>query len=150
MTDIDTLPRLDGYVTEQPLPLAAGRQFRRDEYAPEAARNFAADVLDGHGEDFGDTVKLLVSELVTNAYLNANRGQIRVAIYIGDKQVLIVVTDAGRTRAALPTTAPDDDSEHGRGWLLVEALAADSGIERIPGGNGHRAWLLLDLPGGAT
>jgi anti-sigma regulatory factor (Ser/Thr protein kinase) len=149
VTAIDTLPRLDAYVTEQPLPLTAKRKFRRDEHAPEAARNFAAAVTARYGEDFAGTVKLLVSELVTNAYLNANRGQIRVTIQADDKQVLIVVTDAGRNRAALPTAAPDDDSEHGRGWLLVEGLAVDSGIERIAGGNGHRAWLVLDLPGGA-
>jgi anti-sigma regulatory factor (Ser/Thr protein kinase) len=147
------LPRLDRHVTKQPAPLAIKRRkFRRDEHAPEAARNFTTAVLTA-ADINGDTVevaKLLVSELVTNAYVNADRGQIRIAIHLGDRQVLIVVTDAGRRRAALPTEVPDDDSEHGRGWMLIEGLAADSGIERIAGGNGHRAWFQLDLPGGAS
>ncbi len=144
--DLALIPRLDHFVTEQPAPLVIERKFRRDAHAPEAARNFVTGTLADNGIRGGtaENAELLISELVTNAYLNADRGQIRVAIHISEKQVLLVVTDAGRTRAALPTEAPDDDSEHGRGWMLIEGLAADSGIERIPGGNGHRAWFVLD------
>lgn len=142
-----TPTRLDSAL-ERPLK-PVRRRFRRDEHAPEAARNFAADVLARRGitADVTDIAKLLVSEAVTNAYRYASRGQIRVAVAVGDKQISIVVTDAGRARAALPTTAPDDDAENGRGWMLIEALSADCGIERIGGGNGHRVFFTLATDG---
>lgn len=140
--------RLDSYVTEQPAPLT--RDLRRDNHAPQAARNFVAATLTGAGID-DDTVeiaKLLTSELVTNAATHASRGQIHVAVYFETKGVRVVVIDAGRARAALPTAAPDPDEEHGRGWQLIEELSADCGIERLGGGNGHRAFFTLATDGG--
>jgi anti-sigma regulatory factor (Ser/Thr protein kinase) len=145
---VTTLTRLDPTL-EMPLELVE-RHFRRDEHAPEAARNFVADVLAKHGadDDTVETAKLLTSELVTNAALYANRGQIHVRVEATAKQVAVIVTDAGRTRAHVSTAVPPQEEEHGRGWFLVESLSADCGIERIPGGNGHRAWFVLDLEGG--
>jgi anti-sigma regulatory factor (Ser/Thr protein kinase) len=145
---VATLTRLDPTLDSPLEPV--GRHFRRDELAPQAARNFVADVLANHGadEDAVETAKLLTSELVTNVVLYANRGQIHVAVEVTDKQAEVVVTDAGRTRAHVSTQAPPQEEEHGRGWPLIESLSADCGIERIPGGNGHRAWFVLDLEGG--
>lgn len=141
-----TVPRLDAALE----PSLVARVFRRDAHAPQAARNFVVSVLADHGidADTAEVARLLVSELVTNASQYSNRGHITVTVELDDKRARLTVTDAGRTRASLPAAAPDDDSEHGRGWLLIEALAADSGIERIAGGNGHRAWFEL-LVGGA-
>lgn len=139
---VTTLTRLDPAL-ERPL-IPVERHFRRDEHAPEAARNFVADVLAKYGDDTVEMAKLLTSELVTNAALYANRGQIHVSVEATAKQVAVVVTDAGRTRAQVSTAVPPEEEEHGRGWFLVESLSVDCGIERIPGGNGHRAWFVLD------
>jgi anti-sigma regulatory factor (Ser/Thr protein kinase) len=146
---VATLTRLDPTL-ERPLA-PAERHFRRDEHAPQAARNFVADVLakTGADDDTVESAKLLTSELVTNAALYANRGQIHVNVEFTGKQVTVTVTDAGRTRAHISTEAPAEEEEHGRGWVLVEGMSAGCGIERIPGGNGHRAWFVLDTDGGA-
>lgn len=140
--------RLDQSVTD-PQPIS--RAFRRDDHAPQAARNFVVAVLatESIDDDIAEVARLLTSELVTNAATHADRGQIHVAVHFEDKQVRVVVTDASRARAALPSTAPHPDEEHGRGWPIIEALAVDCGIERIGGGNGHRAWFALGISGGA-
>lgn len=146
---ITLIPTLDRPVADAPPKIT--RRFRRDALAPQAARNFVAAVLLSKqaDDDTVETAKLLTSELVTNATTYADRGQIHVAVRFEDKQIRIVVTDAGRARAELPTTAPNPDEEHGRGWQLIEMLAADCGIERIGGGNGHRAFFTLNTTGGA-
>jgi len=143
------LTRLDPTLDSPLEPV--GRHFRRDGHAPQAARNFVADTLvkAGADDDTVETAKLLTSELVTNAVLYANRGQIHVSVETTAKQAEIVVTDAGRTRAHVSTQAPAQEEEHGRGWFLVESFSVDCGIERITGGNGHRARFVLDLDGGA-
>lgn len=147
---VTTLTRLDPTL-EMPLA-SAERHFRRDDHAPEASRNFVADVLIklAADDDTVESAKLLTSELVTNAALYANRGQIHVSVQATAKQVAVVIADAGRTRAHVSTAVPPEEEEHGRGWFLVESLSADCGIERIPGGNGHRAWFVLDTHGGAS
>ena len=131
------------------------RVFRRDNFAPKAARNFTVDFLAANGIDgvAVDTARLLISETVTNAACYANRGDITVTIEIGDKQVMFTVTDAGRASAAAGVAAceHDDESEHGRGWELIAALSVECGIERIGGGNGNRVRFTLDrLAGGAA
>jgi anti-sigma regulatory factor (Ser/Thr protein kinase) len=145
-----TLTPLDSPVTDAPSKTT--RRFLRDGLAPQAARNFVAAALIDYGidDDTVEVAKLLTSEMVTNAAIYADRGQIHVAVHIDAKTIEVVVTDAGRTRATLPTTVPGCDAENGRGWVLIEALATDCGIERIGGGNGHRAFFILDLPEGGV
>lgn len=151
-TTTATLTRLDSTLETPLLPVR--RKFRRDAHAPEAARNFTADALAACGVDTDtiDTAKLLISEAVTNAYRYADRGQIKVAIVVGDKHIRIDVTDAGRSRADRALDSGfDEDSEHGRGWFIIAALAADCGIERIGGGNGNKTWFIIDRAlGGAS
>lgn len=134
----------DRSVTDAQQPII--RAFRRDEHAPQAARNFTDDALrtSGASQNAIDTAVLLVSELATNAYRYAHRGQITVEIAIDGKHIEIAVIDAGRSRAdvALSSTF-DENSESGRGWFLVDMLADTCGIERIRGGNGNRSWFVI-------
>lgn len=146
---------LDRLVTDTPAPLSeAQRAFRRDNFAPRAARTFTADFLTTHriDDDIIETARLLISETVTNAACYANRGDITVTIEVGDKQVTFTVTDAGRASAAAGVEAceHDDDSEHGRGWELIAALSAECGIERIGGGNGNRVRFVLNRDSGGA
>ncbi|MGW7239800.1 ATP-binding protein [Streptomyces sp. NPDC054804] len=61
----------------------------------------------------------------------------------GRESARIVVTDTSRTRPTPGTPSPDD--EHGRGLLLVEALAHDWGSEPVHGGK--RVWAELRADG---
>lgn len=151
-TRLDLPVSLDAPLSE--VPRETKRVFRRDNYAPKAARTFTVDFLTAHhiDDDTVDTAILLISECVTNAVCYANRGDITVTIEVGDKQIEFTVTDAGRASAAAGIEAcdHDDDSEHGRGWELIRALSVECGIERIDGGNGNRVRFVLDYtPGGA-
>ncbi len=135
-------------------PLVARRRLRRDDHAPEAARNFVIATLANHGgadDDTIETARLLISELVTNAVKYPGRGRnIQVAIKFGDKDVQFIVTDASRRAARAMPKQFDEDSEGGRGWFLVEAMSADCGVDRIAGGNGNHAWFTLNLTGGGA
>lgn len=155
-TTTDTPTRLDA-ILETPLsevPRETERVFRRDNYAPRAARTFTVDFLTAHriDDDTVDTARLLISETVTNAACYANRGDITVTIEVGDKQIAFTVTDAGRASAAAGIEAceHDDDSEHGRGWEIIRELSAECGIERIGGGNGNRVSFVLDYTAGGA
>src|SRR4051794_30940488 len=105
---------------------------------PEAvgcSRTFVRNVLSVWRVESGDA-ELLVSELVTNA-LNATAGTrtahggdgavtpIYVCLTRKDTTLLIEVWDPS-PGTPFPRDAADDD-EHGRGLLLVQALAKDWG-----------------------
>jgi serine phosphatase RsbU (regulator of sigma subunit)/anti-sigma regulatory factor (Ser/Thr protein kinase) len=103
------------------------------------ARHFAADVLAraGWGEQ-ADVAVLLVSELVTNALVHG-RPPCRLHIHAGTDTVEISVEDGDPT---LPKRVePDGLDEHGRGYLLVDALADEWGVR--PSETGKAAWFRL-------
>ncbi|WTW94282.1 ATP-binding protein [Streptomycetaceae bacterium NBC_01309] len=85
-----------------------------------------------------DVLELLVSELVTNAVQHSPQSTtVTVEVLRGDRTVRIAVTDAGvllpRPRRA-KSAAESSADEHGRGLLLVEALAEAWGSRPVPGG----------------
>lgn len=151
-TPIRLDPTLETPLSE--VPREAERVFRRDNYAPKAARTFAVDFLTAHriDDDTVDTARLLISETVTNAVRYADRGDITVTIEVGDKQVTFTVTDAGRASAAagIESCEHGDEVEHGRGWEIIRELSAECGIERIGGGNGNRIFFSIDREPGGT
>ncbi|MBC9717998.1 NTP transferase domain-containing protein [Streptomyces sp. TRM66268-LWL] len=111
-----------------------------------AARHAIVERLTAHGVvrdgDVRDALRLVVSELVTNAVCHT----------VGDEVVVAVAADRHRVRvevgdlcSALPRRRePEAEDEHGRGLLLVEALAARHGVS--PTAEGKRCWAELDLP----
>ncbi|MEU8132610.1 ATP-binding protein [Streptodolium elevatio] len=85
-----------------------------------------------------DVLELLVSELVTNAVQHSPQSTtVTVEVLRGDRTIRIAVTDAGallpRPRRAKSVAEASAD-EHGRGLLLVEALAESWGSRPVPGG----------------
>jgi two-component sensor histidine kinase len=91
------------------------------------ARNAVAEslpqVLRPHlGEDLG----LLASELVTNAIRHGARREdedlIELVLWPADGHYWLAVSDPGAGKPVL--VHPDEDSENGRGLLLVDRLAA--------------------------
>ncbi|GGU32273.1 ATP-binding protein [Streptomyces violascens] len=83
-----------------------------------------------------ETVALVTSELLTNAVQHAGQGPISVAALLKDDTVRVEVSDASPT---LPTPGlPDEDDEHGRGLLIVAALAVRHDVETTE--SGKRCW----------
>jgi anti-sigma regulatory factor (Ser/Thr protein kinase) len=112
--------------------------------APAAARSTVADWLDGvldHGviED----VKLLVSELVTNAVRHPRRdGQIELTLALGRARVRVEVSDPGDGFRKPRVGAPPPEALGGRGLLIVDRLASKWGVSA---GRPTRVWFELCL-----
>jgi anti-sigma regulatory factor (Ser/Thr protein kinase) len=92
------------------------------------------------GADDG-VVPLLVSELVTNSLLHA-RTDLRVHVARKGDRLRVAVEDHGSRKPA--RRGHTAGSTTGRGLDLVEALAADWGVDTIRGGKA--VWFELDWP----
>ena len=104
----------------------------------------ALTVLDGHADpDVLDDVRLLLSEVVTNAVRHSNspRGaKIVLAVTVAGEAVRAEVTDGGNGFQPTPRTAPNTDAG-GWGLHLVDRLAARWGVDR---GQPARVWFEVD------
>jgi anti-sigma regulatory factor (Ser/Thr protein kinase) len=141
-------------MNEQPQPLAARWSFhRRDRRSVGHAREFARVALvDWRVGARADDVLLCVSELATNAVLHGvppGRGfGLRLVLHpCGTLRV--EVHDSGDGPETVRVPEPSAESEHGRGLLLVSAVADKWGVDgRRPG---KTVWAEFDVgprPGG--
>ncbi|MEU8622568.1 ATP-binding protein [Streptomyces sp. NPDC048623] len=91
-----------------------------------------------------DVAELLASELVTNALIHTDHGAVVTATVVPDR-LRVEVRDftAGFGHPCVPHA---DDGTHGRGLVLVQALADSWGVENH--GVGKVVWFELD--GGAA
>jgi anti-sigma regulatory factor (Ser/Thr protein kinase) len=108
------------------------------------ARHLTAQRLDElHVDDAGlrATAELLVSELVSNVIKHTDS---RPTLHVGrnDELVRIEVSDGEPEGVPLERDV-DLEAEHGRGLLLVSALASAWGYDRSD--EGKRIWVELDL-----
>jgi CheY-like chemotaxis protein len=139
---LDLLEQLGGTARR-----AAVLSLPRDLSSPRRARRF----LRAHCLRWGcgavlDSAVLVVSELVTNAVSHARTGcEVRLAL--ADNALRIEVTDYGAgTPEPFRATGRDD---HGRGLMLVSAVAMAWGVQAIPG-TGKVVWAQLAMPNGVT
>lgn len=95
--------------------------FPRKPEAIQPARDWASTVYRQAGGRQPDICRLLVSELATNAleYTDAERFQVTVRA----SPLSVEVVD-GSTKEPVLRGPRNDEDEHGRGLMLVEALAA--------------------------
>jgi anti-sigma regulatory factor (Ser/Thr protein kinase) len=118
--------------------------FAPDERRVEQMRRLAAAYLGKCGvrdEDAVDTVKLLVSEIVTNAVRYGEGEEVGFALsYDGEGEVRIEVDDHAEGAPKVRETGPED--EGGRGMFLVNALATAWGR------TGTRTWCTVRAPRG--
>ncbi|GGS96126.1 ATP-binding protein [Streptomyces cinerochromogenes] len=110
--------------------------YRRDRRSVRLAREFVRGTLtEWAAAERSDDVLLCVSELATNALLHgvpAGRGFLLRLELHRDGALRVEVHDSGPGEVRAPEASPD--SEHGRGLLLVAALADKWGVgERNPG-----------------
>ena len=97
------------------------------------ARRFVDEVLSRwRCEAVLDDVKLLVSELVTNAVVHAG-SEVAVAVRLLPDAVRIEVVDRSSATTLRPSV-PAESAESGRGLLLVETMASAWGVEPMDGG----------------
>lgn len=105
------------------------------------ARRAVESLLRLEGETL-ETVKLLVSELVTNSVRHAGlpaSAAIGLHARAADRMVRVEVTDEGP--GFDPTTRPAPSEKGGWGLRLVESLSDRWGVERS---RGVRVWFELD------
>lgn len=110
--------------------------------APMEARRDAARAAQGWGlNGMGDTVRLLVSEAVTNAVRHA-RGPLAMELAWQAPTLRVAVTD---TSATPPRLTERPLGAGGLGLVLIERLADDWGVEFRPRatGGGKVVWFTL-------
>jgi anti-sigma regulatory factor (Ser/Thr protein kinase) len=124
-------------------PGGHGIDLQESAQSPALARGFVAGLLQGAGWEVAvDTATLLVSELVTNALHHGMAPCSLHVRFLPDELLEVAVEDGD---AAIPTLEhPDQLSEHGRGMLLVDALATAWGIR--PTAHGKQVWFTLSRP----
>ncbi|MEV0035205.1 ATP-binding protein [Streptomyces sp. NPDC050804] len=93
------------------------------------------------GEEKLNAVKLVASELITNAVVHAG-GFITVGLYLDEDRLLLVVHDSSPEPPSRQITTEDD--EGGRGLVLVEFLSARHGWE--PTNHGKKVWAEFVVP----
>jgi GAF domain-containing protein/anti-sigma regulatory factor (Ser/Thr protein kinase) len=118
----------------------------RDLRGVKAARAFVEDRLRSWGlARMSDTLQLVISEIVTNALIHAG-GDVDVRLRVFTDHVRLEVRDSDSSPPVpAPLTLCDDENakaEHGRGLLIVEALAGH--WNSSPNGRGKT--VSLDVP----
>ncbi|MFM9615804.1 ATP-binding protein [Streptomyces niveiscabiei] len=110
-------------------------------------RQAASRVVEWGLTDLADPVRLLVSELLTNAIkaMDATAGEpVTTRLSYDGHALEISVSDASAERPHL--TVPDLQREGGRGLLIVEALSKDWGYRPDATGKGKTVWCVVAVP----
>ncbi|MFH8615992.1 ATP-binding protein [Streptomyces sp. NPDC017979] len=110
------------------------------------ARRLAATYLDSRiqcDDDVRHSVKLLVSELATNAIRHTEGIQFRCRVRLEQNAVRIEVEDRGHAPARIRPRAASHDDECGRGLHLVARLSKDWGMRRREHGPGSVVWAVV-------
>jgi serine/threonine-protein kinase RsbW len=110
-------------------------------HAARDARRWARTTLAcWHATAAADAVDVLITELVTNVLDHTDSHHVTCALCDATDHLLLEVADSGDPAPSLPAPGPPpDDAEHGRGLLLVDAIADTWGT--TPADNGtHVVW----------
>jgi anti-sigma regulatory factor (Ser/Thr protein kinase) len=87
-----------------------------------------------------ETLRLLVTELVTNSVRHTGAGAVELTVVVGRSSVLTEVSDAGPGFDPETTASPTGDHK-GWGLLLVERLAERWGVDSD--GGATKVWFEL-------
>lgn len=122
---------------------SASQTFDHSREAVPEARQFARKSLDSVEVDLLDNILVCVSELATNAVVHGVPvgGQFLLRVDNDERRVRVECHDAKRQRPR--KREPSNENTHGRGLLLVEALASRWGVGARP--FGKFVWFELDL-----
>jgi anti-sigma regulatory factor (Ser/Thr protein kinase) len=124
------------------------RSFKADRSAPREARH-ALDELDSHIDPgLRDDIRLLVSEVVTNAVIHARPqvpGDVELDVWASEEKVRVVVTDRGP--GFVPASPPRGGERSGWGLMMVDRLADRWGVDLE---EGTEVWFELARPGSTS
>jgi anti-sigma regulatory factor (Ser/Thr protein kinase) len=114
-------------------------EFEPESYSAVLAKRFVSATLESWGlEDLDSDVRLLVSELVSNAIVHA-ASRFKVVAELGPEQLRVEVLDKS---PFLPTNSEVSTfSKSGRGLTIVDALADRSGVQVLE--DGKAVWFTL-------
>jgi anti-sigma regulatory factor (Ser/Thr protein kinase) len=119
------------------------RQLESGPKAPAEARDTVVGWLAGATSASAlEDVKLLVSELVTNAVRHPDQeGPIELELSVAGEGIRIAVSDPGEGFTKPTVGPPPPDALGGRGLLIVDRLASRWGVDP---GRPTRVWFELD------
>jgi anti-sigma regulatory factor (Ser/Thr protein kinase) len=130
-----------------PVPPRRSLGLRPDANAPASSRKFAQETCAEWGvEKVGTLAELVASELVTNAVVHA-RTHVDVTMRLADDTLSLAVRDGDPRPMFRPAEAGIEEvtSEHGRGLLLLDAMADAWGCH--PTGDGKVVWASIGVSG---
>jgi anti-sigma regulatory factor (Ser/Thr protein kinase) len=124
--------------------LGASADLLLDDHATAHARSLVRAMLASWGvsEDDSYDALLIVSELVGNATRHSGHAAAQVDVTLDALGLLVAVADDSGIVPRRRLVDPLDES--GRGYLIIEGLAVDWGVEAELGGK--RVWVLLPDP----
>jgi anti-sigma regulatory factor (Ser/Thr protein kinase) len=128
-----------------PVPPRRSLGLRPDANAPAMSRQFAQQVCADWGiEKVATLAELVASELVTNAVVHA-RTHVDVTMRLTDGALSVAVRDGDPRPMFRPQEAGIEEvtSEHGRGLLLLDAMADSWGCH--PTGDGKVVWASIGV-----
>ncbi|MFJ3224560.1 SpoIIE family protein phosphatase [Streptomyces sp. NPDC086783] len=142
------LARYDG-VRGKDEPRAAGLHIqRRDLRGVKATRRFVHDQLGSWGlQDMADAVELAASEIVTNALIHAGSDvDVRLRAFADHLRLEVRDSDANPPIPSALSIAEDEipEAEHGRGLLIVDAVADE--WTSHPNGQGKTVSMKMSIP----
>jgi anti-sigma regulatory factor (Ser/Thr protein kinase) len=110
------------------------------------ARDFVEWHLEAHGRSgVADDVRLIVSELATNAVVHGDGVPFTVSLEEVEGSVRVAVHDDGGEMAA-PCLARPELVETGRGLIIVEAVSAAWGVSADASGS-KSVWASVEVTG---
>ncbi|MFC9654169.1 MULTISPECIES: ATP-binding protein [unclassified Streptomyces] len=142
------MPRSGGETGQPPHPLSCCLRLPGQcERTPSAARAYVGRMLVDWGvpEAVRTDLQQIASELTTNAVTHTHSAQITIEVTLTDDEAAVSVGDSGPQRPLHVQQANHGD-EHGRGLLLVQALATRWEQSNADGGSTVRAVIGLPQP----
>ena len=137
-----TVAAVDGTADHLGEARSAAIDLPLDALAARRARRMVADMLGAwhlDGSGLLDDTQLIVSELVTNAYLHGASG-IGLEMRMDGGELEVAVRDGSAVVPRPRSAAPD--AESGRGLAILAAITDNWGVNQEPGG-GKRVWARL-------
>ena len=148
------MPCLASLRREAPVPVSVNWPLRSDltlgplpSAVPCARAHAVARLWEWEMPGAGDTVALVVSELITNSVaasraLDGGPFPVLLRLLSDRSEILIMVRDASPEQPGRMN--PADDAEGGRGLMLVEAVSKRWGWYAVPAGK--VIWALCEAP----
>ncbi|MFF5988901.1 ATP-binding protein [Prauserella flavalba] len=106
-------------------------RLRADDNAPSEARHATDGALGAVADGVRQSVLLIVTELVTNAVVHA-RSASSLRVLAGGGHVRVEVADSAREPPVVRSPSPRQP--HGRGMLLISAMADEWGVRHTDDG----------------